>query len=253
MAQLWEVVMVAVCMVIIGHGMPMDDTAETAKESLVTAEQHNTKTKQDTHSNPPQPHGPSITEITNQLLTSSVKYPDNAKMIPFARSTGQECNKIGSLPNPLECQYFTFCIEEFQGSKEFIPTLNICDHGHYFNTWEKNCIKGECIEVNIGPALNDPPPPPPPSPSLNEIPSWLINAPEWFEEKPWWFEMAPPWYHTPPAWLKPNVLTEQIQVEAGPGLEVQKPDQIIKNVGVPIQSSPDEKDAPVYHDNKTLR
>ncbi|MPC16769.1 hypothetical protein E2C01_009605 [Portunus trituberculatus] len=85
------------------------------------------------------------------------------------------------------------------------------------------------------------------------IPSWLINAPEWFEEKPWWFEMAPPWYHTPPAWLKPNVLTEQIQVEAGPGLEVQKPDQIIKNVGVPIQSSPDEKDAPVYHDNKTLR
>ncbi|XP_063858475.1 uncharacterized protein LOC135099828 isoform X2 [Scylla paramamosain] len=254
MTPLWQVVMI-VCMMTKGHSMPMEDTAKSAKDSLLTAEHNNTmliKAQDDssTHSNPPQEHGPSITEITHHRLASSVKYPDHASMLPIVRNRGENCKGPGVFPDPTNCQFFTFCIHQFQGSHPFLQTLNTCEKGFHFNALIANCIKGECLEVDIGPPSHDPPPP---SPSLTEIPSWSINTPAWFEQTPWWFEVPPPWYQIPPSWLKPNDLTEQIQVEAGPGLEIHKPDQIIKNVGVPNQSSPDGKDAPFYNDNKSLR
>lgn len=56
--------------------------------------------------------------------------------------------------------------------------------------------------------------------------------------------MTPPaWFSTPP---KTHVLNEQIDVEAGPGFEIERPDQISKNVGMSNESSR-------FYDDKTLR
>lgn len=132
--------MVVVCMITKGLTLPVEDTAEPGKDSLLTAEHHNIKTSKaqddsSAHSNTQQadgmmhqvafltftknPHeyfpkyltpilfsGPSITEIALQRFASSAEYPDNAKPLPLAIKSADNCKGPGVFPDPERCISF---------------------------------------------------------------------------------------------------------------------------------------------------
>ena len=77
-----------------------------------------------------------------------------------------------------------------------------------------------------------------------QVPSWFDKTPAWFDETPWWFKAPPPWFQNPPDWF--NSPTKS-HVEIEPGFEIERPDQIIKNVGTSNETSS------TYYDEKTLR